>query len=80
MFKFLRPDPNLRPVPKCGNCFDVGWVCENHPFSPWDRSTPRGCECGAGMPCPVCNKADADHPPRPPGGFKTGVDKDGERH
>lgn len=26
-------------------------VCEWHPGKPW---TPEGCECGAGMPCPVC--------------------------
>lgn len=57
------------PIPKCGNCFDVGWVCENHPYCPWDRTKPRGCECGAGIPCPVCNLADADNPARPSTGF-----------
>jgi hypothetical protein len=25
-------------------------VCENHPDLAW----PNQCDCGAGMPCPVC--------------------------
>lgn len=62
------------PIPKSGNCFDVGRVCENHPYCPWDRTKPRGCECGARMPCPVCNPAGADWPPLPPAGFKSAVE------
>ena len=27
-------------------------VCENHPYEQW----PSGCECGAGMPCPMCTR------------------------
>lgn len=37
--------------PSCPKCLDIGWVCENHPDRPWDRTLPNGCECGAGMPC-----------------------------
>jgi hypothetical protein len=70
----------MGPIPKCATCFDVSWVCENHPTSPWDTTSPAGCECGAGMPCPKCNPADADNPPRAPTGFKPGVGKEGSRH
>jgi hypothetical protein len=38
----------------CLICFDLGWVCENHPDKAWDKNL--GCECGAGMPC-ECNTA-----------------------
>ena len=34
----------MRPIPRCANCFDVGWVCENHPSSPWSKTAPAGCE------------------------------------
>jgi hypothetical protein len=30
-------------------------VCENHPYTPWDKDI--GCVCGAGMPC-RCNETD----------------------
>jgi len=69
-----------RPIPRCGTCFDVGWVCENHPLSPWDATAPRGCTCSAGMPCRECNPSDADHPPRLPTRFKPDADKHGQRH
>lgn len=36
----------------CTNCNDEGWVCENHETLAW----PTSCECGAGAPCPVCNR------------------------
>ena len=50
---------------KCQRCEDGGWVCENHP----DRAYP--CECdGAGMPCPDCNVANIDNPPRLPKAFE----------
>jgi hypothetical protein len=35
----------------CQRCKGAMMVCEFHPDKPW---TPSGCECGAGMPCPVC--------------------------
>lgn len=49
---------------KCKKCQDEGWVCENHPDKPWDRSMAGGCQCGAGMPCIECNPCDEHHPPR----------------
>ena len=67
-------------MPKCATCHDVGWVCESHPDRPWARTMPRGCECGAGMPCPTCNQPETDHPPRSPAGMKIDVDKSGSRH
>jgi hypothetical protein len=67
-------------MPKCQTCFDVGWVCENHPDRPWSKTKPGGCECGAGEPCPTCNGADTPDEPRLPAGFKTDLDKDGSRH
>jgi hypothetical protein len=51
-------------------CEDCGWVCENHPDTPWEGL--RACTCGgAGMPCPRCNRGDLDHPPRPPAGTQS---------
>ncbi len=40
----------------CANCDDYKWVCENHPDKVWGglSSEPNVCECGAGMPCPMC--------------------------
>jgi len=70
----------MTPIPKCAVCFDVGWVCENHPMSPWDRTKPAGCECGAGMPCPSCFPSDVEHPPRSSAGMKIDADKSGSRH
>ena len=35
---------------KCPACNNTGHVCENHP----DRQWPDKCDCGAGMPCPLC--------------------------
>ena len=58
-----------RSVMKCSLCEDTGWVCENHPDQPWEG--PHACACGgAGAPCPRCNAATADEPPRLPKGFK----------
>lgn len=37
----------------CHCCKDVRLVCEWHP----DKSWPDECDCGAGMPCPVCTPA-----------------------
>jgi hypothetical protein len=60
---------------KCTRCEDLGWVCENHLDKPW-REGEGGCTCGAGAPCPACNVANADNPPRDPSGFER-VDLDG---
>jgi hypothetical protein len=39
---------------KCARCDDCGWVCEEHPYRPWQGV--RACDCGAaGAPCPDCN-------------------------
>jgi hypothetical protein len=59
----------------CPHCRDTGWVCEEHPNKPMDHE---GC-AGAGMPC-ICNRADAEHPPALPPGFRVDRDKDGSRH
>jgi hypothetical protein len=44
--------------PKCRNCNDAEWVCENHRDRPWDGmdNSSVACGCGAGVPCPVCNE------------------------
>jgi hypothetical protein len=46
----------LRRATHCENCDGTGWVCENHPNLPWDSKNAASCDCGAGMPCGVCNK------------------------
>jgi hypothetical protein len=41
----------------CPNCGGSGLVCEWHPDKAWTPTAPAGvdsCQCGAGMPCPVC--------------------------
>lgn len=45
----------------CKNCDGTGWVCENHENKPWTGYSTRkdACDCGAGMPCPVCVPAGA---------------------
>jgi hypothetical protein len=48
--------------PECQNCRGFNWVCENHDDEPWDDI--EGCQCGAGMPCPVCNDAKPPDYPR----------------
>lgn len=53
----------------CSNCSGKLWVCENHGDRPWDEKLPNGCECGAGMPCGICNPCDRDNPPRHQEGF-----------
>jgi hypothetical protein len=60
------PTPTPSSVMKCLVCEDSGWVCENHPDQPW--TGPHACD-GAGAPCPRCNAATADEPPRLPKGF-----------
>jgi len=45
------------PNAACRNCAGEQWVCENHQDRPWNELlAPEGCECGAGAPCPVCNR------------------------
>jgi hypothetical protein len=42
----------------CPNCAGSGLVCEWHPDKPWTPTSSgerNGCDCGAGMPCPVCS-------------------------
>lgn len=40
---------------KCPICEDKLWVCEEHPYRPWESGSDRDCDCGAaGKPC-VCN-------------------------
>src|SRR5438067_5526482 len=54
---------------KCFFCEDTGWTCEAHPDQP--STGPHACTCGgAGAPCPRCNAASADKPPRLPKGFE----------
>ena len=54
----------------CPRCADVGWVCDNHPDKPWDKTAPNGCECGVGSPCPECNSFDHSNPPAPPRSYE----------
>lgn len=63
-------------MPTCQRCQGEMWVCENHMDRPWNDK-PGGCMCGAGAPCPDCNR---DDPPKLPPGTKTEMDKDGWRH
>jgi hypothetical protein len=39
--------------PPCENCNSTGWVCENDHTKPWTDEP----DCGAGDPCPVCNRS-----------------------
>jgi len=50
--------------PQCARCRDCGWVCENHPDTPWQGA--HAIECGAGMPCPDCNQPNEGELPRLP--------------
>lgn len=61
----------------CEICEDEGWVCENHPNTPWRarRKGVRGCECAAGMPCPLCNQVSGERP-RMPKDFSALVEQD----
>lgn len=57
-------------MPRCANCLDEGWVCENHEHVPWRCGAATCCAadppdnnpqwtewgCGAGMPCAECNE------------------------
>ena len=52
----------LKAKPVCKRCDGTEWVCEFHQDRPWDMHNPRGCECGAGAPCPDCNPLSRDHP------------------
>ena len=60
---------------KCAACEDIGWVCENHHDKP-SRPGPRGCECGAGMPCLACNQPKEGERPRMPADLIPRIDRD----
>lgn len=63
-----------RPI-KCRRCDGRRWVCEIHPFTPWDG--PTKCGCGAaGDPCPDCNPADELSPPVVPPDFEIDRESD----
>lgn len=49
---------------RCRNCDGEQWVCENHQDLPWEGSG-HAENCGAGAPCPVCNRDMACAPYRP---------------
>jgi hypothetical protein len=40
---------------ECPICRGIGWVCERHPYRPYDYEI--GCACGYGAPC-ECNDSD----------------------
>ncbi len=64
---------------KCALYDDCGWVCEFHPARPWQGD--RACDCGGtGVPCPWCNPADSENPPRLPKGFEADIDDEGFSH
>ena len=55
-----RPVVGLKAKPVCKRCDGTEWVGGFHPDRPWDMHNPRGCECGAGAPCPDCNPLHRD--------------------
>lgn len=54
---------------QCPRCAGERWVCENHPDRAWNQ-TERGCECGAGMPCGLCNPCTYENAPAMSPGFE----------
>jgi hypothetical protein len=61
----IAEDRDMTETP-CNNCDDKGWVCEVHPDRPFKGVSDRAdaCECGPGMPCPICHPwREEDHPP-----------------
>ena len=66
--------PQNTQTMKCVVCQDCGWVCEAHPYLPWQGE--HACTCGgAGAPCPRCNPSDRDAPPWMPKDFE--IDDEG---
>ena len=70
----------------CKNCNGQGWVCENHPNTPWEDGKATCCAaegsewgCGAGAPCKACNPCDEFNPPRDPAGFTVTLDTTGDK-
>lgn len=56
----------------CPTCAGTGWVCEDHPFRPWEG--PHACGCGAaGAPCPVCNEPIDGGRPRLPDNLEQAI-------
>jgi hypothetical protein len=67
----------------CLVCDNTGWVCENHPDRPWRGNSQRAdaCECGAGMPCELCNPCGGiDESPTLSPIARVTYDKNGPRH
>jgi len=62
----------------CPNCDGSRWVCGNHPDRPWKgvSALANACECGDGMPCPMCNEPQAGTRPEIPPQFGVMADKD----
>ena len=79
MFSLSRPYCSRCPKEPCPACDDTYWVCENHPDKPWRKPSPgvEGCECGAGMPCELCN---AGSGPALMPDFTVTIDDKGPRH
>ena len=71
----------LERIKACKHCDGEGWVCENHPDRPWNDTSPNGCLCGAGAPCPECQPCDGGTEPEMPPGTQIIMDrKHGYRH
>jgi hypothetical protein len=62
----------------CTRCDNCHWVCEAHPYRPWEGPHACGCDA-AGMPCPECNASDELTSPVLPRGFVED-DDGGTRH
>jgi len=62
-------------IDQCTLCEDGGWVCEDHPTSPWNAEHVENC-IGASASCPWCNSPMDGTAPRMPEGF----DEDRLRH
>jgi len=57
--RLQKTDSGPKQTMKCSVCEDCGWVCESHPYLPWQGE--HACNCGgAGEACPRCNPGDRD--------------------
>jgi len=59
----------------CLLCEHVGWVCEEHPYRPFDPVHAVTCS-GPGQSCPRCNVAQSKDEPRAPKGFWIEYDRE----
>ena len=67
----------MSEIVPCAICEGTGWVCENHPATPWEG--PDACDCGgAGMPCRICNIPDDGERPQLPADFLTDAANDND--